>query len=91
MKPGNLKRLEDAKEACIRIGEFSKGVGFDQFHNSALLRSAIERQLEIVGEAMGQAAKADDSLVEAIPEIPRIVGLRNRLIHGYDAVDPELV
>lgn len=30
-------------------------------------------------------------LVGLIPEIPRIVGLRNRLIHGYDTVDPELV
>ena len=37
------------------------------------------------------AAKDDDSLLEAIPELPRIVGLRNRLIHGYDSVDPELV
>lgn len=91
MKPRNLKRLEDAKNACVRIGEFCNGVDFDQFQSSALIRSAIERQLEIVGEAMGQAAKEDDSLIEAIPEIPRIVGLRNRLIHGYDAVDPELI
>jgi uncharacterized protein with HEPN domain len=91
MKPRNLKRLEDAISACARIREFTKGVEFDQFNCSALLRSAIERQLEIIGEALGQAAKDDETLVASIPEIPRIVGLRNRLIHGYDTVDPELV
>jgi uncharacterized protein with HEPN domain len=51
----------------------------------------VERQFEIIGEALGIAAKEDDSLLETIPDLPRIVGLRNRLIHGYDSVDPELV
>ena len=40
---------------------------------------------------LGTAAKDDDSLQEIITDLPRIVGLRNRLIHGYDSVDPELV
>ena len=47
--------------------------------------------LRIIGEALGIAAREDDSLLVMIPELPRIVGLRNRLIHGYDSVDPELV
>ncbi|MBK1816367.1 DUF86 domain-containing protein [Luteolibacter yonseiensis] len=36
-------------------------------------------------------SKEDGSLAKIIPDLPRIVGLRNRLIHGYDSVDPELV
>ena len=91
MTPRTRKRLEDAKDACARIGQFIEGVPFDRFQSSALLRSAVERQLEIVGEALGQAARDDESLVEAIPDLPRIVGLRNRVIHGYDTVDPELI
>ena len=55
------------------------------------MRSAVERQLEILGEALGQAARADASLSDRIPELPRIVGLRNRIIHGYDSVDDEIV
>ena len=70
---------------------FLNGVAFDTFLDSELLRSAVERQLEIVGESLGIAAKEDDTLLEMIPDLPRIVGLRNRLIHGYDTVDPELV
>jgi uncharacterized protein with HEPN domain len=91
MNPRSLKRLEDAGDACTRIQSFLKGISFGTFVNSELLRSAVERQLEIIGEALGIAAKEDDSLLKVVPDIPRIVGLRNRLIHGYDSVDPELV
>ncbi len=91
MTPKSLKRLEDARDACVRIGEFLADVSFDGFQDSELLRSATERQLEIIGEALGQASKEDASVIELIPELPRIVALRNRLIHGYDAIDPELV
>lgn len=56
-----------------------------------MLRSAVERQLEIVGEALGQAAHDDDSVADKIPALPRIVALRNRVIHGYDSVDNEIV
>ena len=56
-----------------------------------MLRSAVERQFEIVGEALGRAAAMDETLVRLIPEIPQIVGLRNRLIHGYDSVDDQIV
>lgn len=47
--------------------------------------------MEIIGESLNLAAKDADSLQGIIPELPRIVGLRNRLIHGYDTVDPEIV
>ena len=91
MNPRSLKRLEDAGDACARIQSFLKGISLETFVNSELLRSAVERQLEIIGEALGIATKEDDSILEIVPEIPRIVGLRNRLIHGYDSVDPELI
>ncbi len=47
--------------------------------------------MEIIGEALGKASALWPSLTFAVPEIPRIVGLRNRLIHGYDSVDDELI
>lgn len=86
-----IKRLEDAIEACKRVQGFLKNIPIDAFLGSELLRSAVERQLEIIGEALNAASKADESLVNIIPDLPRIVGLRNRLIHGYDSVDAEIV
>lgn len=85
------KRLLDALRACDAIQEFVAGVGFADYQSDLMLRSAIERQLEVIGEALGQAASEDEELEEQIPAIPRIVALRNRVIHGYDSVDEEIV
>jgi uncharacterized protein with HEPN domain len=85
------KRLLDAYGACEAIQQFVRHVGFDTYEDDLLLRSAVERQLEIMGEALGHAANENEALEERIPAIPRIVALRNRVIHGYDSVDDEIV
>ena len=56
-----------------------------------MLRSAVERQFEIIGEALGQLAKLDPVLAGRIPELHCIVGFRNLLIHGYDRIDDRVV
>ena len=55
-----------------------------------MLRSAVERQLEIAGEALRQLRGVDPELAARIPEITRVVGFRNVLAHGYDVVDDEV-
>jgi uncharacterized protein with HEPN domain len=91
MRPETAKRLIDALAACEAIASFTAGLDLAGFSGNALVRSAVERQFEIIGEALGKAAREDESLVKSMPDIPRIVGLRNRLIHGYDSVDDQLV
>lgn len=59
--------------------------------SSDLVRAAVERQFEIVGEALGRATDLEPQLERWLPEVRRIVGLRNRLIHGYGDVDEEIV
>ena len=56
-----------------------------------MLRSAVERQFEIIGEALNQAEIEQPDLTMLIPDLRRIVGLRNRIIHGYDSVDDQLL
>jgi uncharacterized protein with HEPN domain len=85
------KRLLDAVGACEGIAEFTTGKEFADYEADRLLRSGVERQFEIIGEALGRAAQDDDSLASRFPELRRIVGLRNRLIHGYDSVDDEII
>ena len=85
------KRLIDALGATRRIQAFTAGQTFADFSSSELVRSAVERQFGIVGEALGKATAVDPSLELRNPELRKIVGLRNRLIHGYDGVDDEIV
>jgi uncharacterized protein with HEPN domain len=56
-----------------------------------MMRAAVERQLEIIGEALNLARQADETLEDRLPEIRQIIGMRNRIIHGYDSVDHMLV
>jgi len=52
-----------------------------------MLRSAVERKFEIIGEALNQASRADEEAESAVPDLSKIVGLRNRLIHAYTSVN----
>jgi uncharacterized protein with HEPN domain len=54
------------------------------------LNLALVRLLEIVGEAAGRVPSDERVLHPDIPW-PEIVGLRNRLIHGYDSVDFDIL
>ena len=91
MKPTLKKRLLDALEACHAIQNFVAGRAFAEYEQNLMMRSAVERQFEIVGEALNQAEMDDPELATLIPDIRRIVGLRNRIIHGYDSVDDQLL
>jgi uncharacterized protein with HEPN domain len=81
------KLLFDALSAIDAARSFAAGKSIDDYEADLLLRSAVERQLEILGEACMRLAKDDPALFERLPETRLAVGLRNRIIHGYDAVD----
>ncbi|WP_406688742.1 DUF86 domain-containing protein [Saccharopolyspora sp. ID03-671] len=83
--------LWDALQAAELVGEFTKGEDFASYQAQAMMRSAVERQFEIIGEALNQLSKVDRELAEKIPDLARIVSFRNILIHGYATVDDALV
>jgi len=85
------KLLFDVQKACERILNFIEGRTFDDFDNDEMLQSAVERQAEIIGEALNQALGLDPSLRDRITDIGRIIAFRNRLIHGYASVSAQIV
>lgn len=83
--------LWDAKRAAELIDAFVAGKLWTDYEQDVLLRSAVERQFEIVGEALGGLSRAEADFAEQIPDLPRIVAFRNVLVHGYASVDDRLV
>lgn len=91
MQHDSRKYLWDALRAADFVATFTEGKTFLDYDSDVMLRSAVERQFEIVGESLGQLSKVEPSLAERIPNLGRIVAFRNILIHGYAAVDDALV
>ena len=82
MAPDSAKYLWDALQAAERAGRFVQGKTFADYLQDELLRSAVERQVEIVGEALGQLRKVDPTTAATIADLPQAVGLRNVLVHA---------
>lgn len=91
MNEETARRLRDVLAACRAIDQFVIDMDFDTYIGSLVTRSAVERQLEIIGEALNRAAIPDERLQTLIPELRQVVGVHNRLIHGYDSVDDEIL
>lgn len=89
MPPETAKLLLDMRSATERIVRFTIGKTFADYRSDELLRSAVERQLEVIGEAMIRLAKVAPSVANRISDHRKIAGFRHVLIHGYDAVDDE--
>ena len=81
------KLLLDAQAAAEAIAVFTTGADGARFHADALLRSAVERQFEILGEALNRLRRADPDWIVGVSEVEKIIGFRNVLAHGYDVID----
>ena len=85
------KLLEDILIAIQDIESFSKGKTFNDYKSDKLLQSAIERQLEIIGEALYRLRALDESYLHSITDAHRIIGMRNILAHGYDVINDQII
>lgn len=79
------------RQAATLIAEFTAGIGFERYAADAMVRAAVERQFEIIGEALGQLAKLAPEAAGRISDHRRIIAFRNVLVHGYAGVDDMLV
>ena len=82
--------FEDILECIAKIQAFTKDLEYDQFKSEDMVVDAVIRNLEIIGEA---AKIMPDAIKEKLSDIPwrKMVGLRNRVIHGYFGVDVAII
>jgi uncharacterized protein with HEPN domain len=81
----------DILDAASTIREHVGKMSFAEFERSVLVQDAVERRFAIIGEALNRAVQLDGSLAERISDVRQIVAFRNRLIHVYSDIDPQIV
>ena len=82
--------LKDIEQAIDEIYVFlPKERNFFAFKKDLKTRKAVERNIEIIGEAMDRILKADPKI--QITDSRKIVDTRNRIIHGYDVVSDDVI
>lgn len=85
------KYLHDMLSSCEFLLEFTTGRTVGDYIDDRAFRSALERELQIIGEALIQLEKVAPAVAAEIPEYENIIGFRHVLVHGYDSLDPATV
>lgn len=83
--------LSDIVEACDAIRAALVGIDLDGYRTNRLIRSAVERELTIIGEAVAVLSRTAPEIFAAITQARRIVDFRNQLTHAYPTVNDTLV
>jgi uncharacterized protein with HEPN domain len=91
MKDESLAPLHDILTAGSAVRLFVSGRSFEDYTTDDLLRSAVERKFEIIGEALNRVRRDDPVVLDRIREHRSVISFRNILVHGYDTIDDRIV
>lgn len=92
MPPRDLRAFRaDAIICCARVREAVRGRTLEDYRRDWQLRSIVERQFPVIGEALRRAAAIDREIERMIGEFRSIIDFRNIVVHGYDVLKEEVV
>jgi uncharacterized protein with HEPN domain len=83
--------LADIIDACDGLAEVLAGVDLEAYRTRRAIRTSVEREFAIIGEAVGVLSRRDPALAARISHARLIVGFRDRLVHEYPQIDDEAV
>lgn len=86
MLPESPAFLWDAREAATKAASVAQGHGQAEYLGDWVLQAAVERQLEILGEALKNLRSVDAETAARIPYVHAIIATRNILVHAYAQV-----
>ena len=83
--------LSDIVESCDAIASAISGLTLSLYEANRLVRSSVEREFIIIGEAVGALSRVAPEIFDSVPHARRIVDFRNLLTHEYQTVDDAVV
>jgi uncharacterized protein with HEPN domain len=86
----DLSYLIDIADCIMDINEFTQSIHFNDFEKDKMRKLAVERQLEVIGQAANKISKETQDKIENIPW-SNIIGLRNKLAHDYGEILAERI
>jgi len=91
MHPDAPKLLEDIRDAGSFVLQVVRDCEQETYEQNRLARQAVERNFEIIGEALNRLSRADPETAQRVGAVPQIIAFRNILVHAYDNIDHEIV
>jgi uncharacterized protein with HEPN domain len=83
--------LWDVCDSADTILGFIEGRTLEHYSADPMMRAAVERHFEIIGEALNRPAKDSPEIAATIPNLTSAIAFRNLLIHGYSSIDDAIV
>jgi uncharacterized protein with HEPN domain len=90
LNENDLSFLIDIVDCIMDINEFTEGIGFYEFEQDKMRKLAVERQLEVIGQAANKISTETQNTIDNIPW-GNIIGLRNKLAHDYGEILAERI
>lgn len=91
MQPKELAYLEDIRKAIQELRSYTSGLSLAEYLEDGRTRRAVERCLEIAGEALIRIRRSNESFLNDLPAASKLIGLRNIIAHEYGDVDDSIV
>jgi uncharacterized protein with HEPN domain len=80
--------LQDVLDADQSVSAFLSGLSYAEFESSDLILSGVMHKLEVMGEALKQAAQTFPGSLDSSPDARIAIQLRDRIAHGYFSINP---
>jgi uncharacterized protein with HEPN domain len=87
MPPDTAKYLRDILDAARTIQQYVSGKTLDDYLQTRSLQDAINWNFCVIGEALAQLTKIDETTAKQVTDQAKIIGFRNQLIHGYAVIN----
>lgn len=85
------KLLNDVLIASEDIKRFVGELTFSEFQENDMVQRAVEREFEIIGEALKRIRDMDEEVLVQVSDYHKIIGFRNVIAHGYDVIEERMI